>query len=296
MALNTSIFKTRSLTAAVFVVIMLTGILWSPWSFLALFTFIHFGCWVEYQRLMGLIDKDYADISSIHRYGIMIAGCCLIVWIFSLDEEVAGLWARRLDEWVFIGLILLSLIAELIRRPAVALKNIGRSLLGLLYISLPISMLVFLRMCDIAPVVMIIGSIWINDTMAYIAGSLVGRTPLSSISPKKTLEGTLGGIVLSIGVMGLVGWLWGPVPDCPLSAPVHWIVVAAIASVTGTFGDLLESKLKRMAGVKDSGHIMPGHGGFLDRFDSLLIATPCAFAYLAGFAIIFLIFDVQPFV
>jgi phosphatidate cytidylyltransferase len=112
--------------------------------------------------------------------------------------------------------------------------------------------------------------------MAYIVGSIIGKTPLSKISPKKTWEGTIGGIVLSIVVVGLISfyglnleWL-----------TIHIMIIAAIAAITGTFGDLLESKLKRMAGVKDSGNLMPGHGGFLDRFDSLLLATPFVWLYV----------------
>jgi phosphatidate cytidylyltransferase len=123
----------------------------------------------------------------------------------------------------------------------------------------------------------IIFSIWINDTMAYIVGSLIGKTPFSSISPKKTWEGTVGGALLCVVVIGLLGYLL-PV-GAVLSSP-QWIVVAAICAVFGTAGDLLESKLKRMAGVKDSGSIMPGHGGFLDRFDSLLVATTFVWVYL----------------
>ncbi len=114
----------------------------------------------------------------------------------------------------------------------------------------------------------IIFSIWINDTMAYIVGSLIGKTPLSSISPKKTWEGTVGGIILAVGVMWALGYL------SQSSSPWLWGVIAAVAAIAGTFGDLLESKLKRLANVKDSGSFMPGHGGFLDRFDSLLLATP----------------------
>jgi phosphatidate cytidylyltransferase len=114
----------------------------------------------------------------------------------------------------------------------------------------------------------LIATIWINDTMAYIVGSLIGKTPLSSISPKKTWEGTIGGIILAVvtvtllGIFVLHGEGW------------QFAVLAGVAAIAGTFGDLLESKLKRMAGVKDSGQIMPGHGGFLDRFDSLLLAIP----------------------
>jgi phosphatidate cytidylyltransferase len=121
-------------------------------------------------------------------------------------------------------------------------------------------------------VMLIVVSIWINDTMAYLVGSFIGKTPLTKISPKKTLEGTIGGIIGSILIVGIIGYFinddhnWGSI--------FQLMAIAGVASITGTFGDLIESKLKRMAGVKDSGHIMPGHGGFLDRFDSLLLATP----------------------
>jgi phosphatidate cytidylyltransferase len=100
---------------------------------------------------------------------------------------------------------------------------------------------------------------------------------LSKISPKKTWEGTIGGAVLCIVVIGLLGYFTWPANQYFV---VHWIVIATIAAVMGTVGDLLESKLKRMANVKDSGHIMPGHGGFLDRFDSLLLATPFVWIYI----------------
>ena len=113
--------------------------------------------------------------------------------------------------------------------------------------------------------------------MAYIVGSLVGKTPLSKISPKKTWEGTIGGIILSVGVVGLVAFYW-LFNSWPVAIAI--MLLATIASIAGTFGDLLESKLKRMAGVKDSGNIMPGHGGFLDRFDSLLLAIPAVWLYV----------------
>lgn len=120
----------------------------------------------------------------------------------------------------------------------------------------------------------IIASIWINDTMAYLVGSVIGKTPLSPISPKKTKEGTYGGMVLAIIVVSLGGhFIWGlPYPTL--------IAISLTAAIAGTLGDLLESKIKRLAGVKDSGSFMPGHGGFLDRFDSLLIAIPAVWIVL----------------
>ena len=289
MALNLSILKTRTLTAAVFVIVMLGGLLWNPWSFFVLFSVIHFGCWIEYQQIQEKINKEYAAISPWHRYSVMIGGWCLMLYCVNGDFRVGGLSLHIIGWWGCLAFLFLLVAGEIVQYRTLNMRNIGVSALGLLYISVSLALLTRMRtifygspipFTDKVPVLMIIGSIWINDTMAYIVGSLIGRTPLSAISPKKTWEGTLGGIVLSIGVMGLIGhWLnsasgWG------VFSPAHWMAIAAIASIAGTFGDLLESWLKRMAGVKDSGRIMPGHGGFLDRFDSLLVATPLVCLYL----------------
>lgn len=123
----------------------------------------------------------------------------------------------------------------------------------------------------------IIFSIWINDTMAYIVGSLIGKTPFSKISPKKTWEGTAGGAILCVIVIVVLGSV---IPAAKTIPVIQWIVIAALCAIFGTLGDLWESKLKRMANVKDSGSFMPGHGGFLDRFDSLLLAAPAVWLYL----------------
>ena len=225
MAFNWQTFKTRTLTAAVFVLVMLAGLLINRWTFFILFFVIHFGCWWEYLKLMKMISgKKYVLYSTS----------------------------------------------------------------GLVYISLPIVLLIGLRnlysidipdenydLGKVLPLTLIF-SLWINDTMAYIVGSLIGKTQMTKISPKKTWEGTIGGIILCIVVMIFIGDLMG-------LERVDSICISAIASIAGTFGDLLESKLKRMAGVKDSGHIMPGHGGFLDRFDSLLVATPFVWLYVYFF-------------
>jgi phosphatidate cytidylyltransferase len=103
--------------------------------------------------------------------------------------------------------------------------------------------------------------------MAYLVGSFIGKTPLSAISPKKTWEGTIGGAILAVLAVMLIGFYGFHFPIKAL------LLISVTAAIAGTAGDLFESKLKRLAGVKDSGQIMPGHGGFLDRFDSLLVAT-----------------------
>ena len=113
--------------------------------------------------------------------------------------------------------------------------------------------------------------------MAYIVGSFIGKTPFSKISPKKTWEGTIGGIILTIVVISLIAYYTGRLQVTDAA------IMSGIAAITGTVGDLSESKLKRMAGVKDSGSIMPGHGGFLDRFDSLLFASVFVWFYAVFF-------------
>jgi phosphatidate cytidylyltransferase len=290
MALNPSIFRTRTLTAAVFVLVMLTGLLWNQWSFLVLFSVIHFGCWAEYQRIIALIDPRYKEISPFHRYGVMIAGWCLMLYFTRDIFNIGSISLHKIGWWAGLALIFVLPAGEVILSRQIQLRNIGYSLLGLLYISLPWGLLTSLRSYSFGPladlgwvlVLVIVGSIWINDTMAYIVGSLIGKRPLTKISPKKTWEGTVGGILLSILVMAAIGYYVGDKLDDSRdwNFILQWAVIAAIASVAGTFGDLLESKLKRMANIKDSGQIMPGHGGFLDRFDSMLIAIPFVWLYV----------------
>jgi phosphatidate cytidylyltransferase len=104
--------------------------------------------------------------------------------------------------------------------------------------------------------------------MAYLVGSFIGRTPLSSISPNKTWEGTIAGVLIAVLLITKVLGKYIPIDEQTI------FLISSVSAIAGTFGDLLESKLKRMAGVKDSGQMMPGHGGFLDRFDSIILATP----------------------
>lgn len=285
--MNWQVFRTRALTALIFVAVMMVGLLWTRESFFLLFTVIHFGCWIEYQKLIGKIDPSYKNISFFHRYGVMVAGWSLMLF------STGGYFDRWEINLSSIGLALGLVFAfalpmiEILFSKQFNLKHIGYSALGLLYISLSWSLMIHIRSLtdiwisgtgkqyDVGLIIplIIIFSIWINDTMAYITGSLIGKTPFSKISPKKTIEGTVGGAILCVVTMGLLAW------SLKLSV-MHICAIAAIAAIIGTAGDLLESKLKRMANVKDSGQIMPGHGGFLDRFDSLLLTTPVVWMYV----------------
>ncbi len=285
MAFNKATFRKRSLTAILFVVIMLVGILWNVWSFFILFSIIHMGCWIEWKQLIARIDNQYQRITSVHRFAIVLAGWLLLIVFFTRIMRNGLIWKQYCI--VLFALLLLLVIVADVWKSVFTWKNVGYSLAGIGYISLSWALMIDLRMKGILgfgdqqwdlgwilPMVLI-ASIWINDTMAYIVGSLIGRTPLSSISPNKTWEGTIGGALLAIIVV-TASWYFFVIE----SSWKQIAGIAAIAAIVGTVGDLFESKLKRLAHVKDSGHIMPGHGGFLDRFDSLLLATPVVWLFL----------------
>ncbi len=287
MAFNLQTFRTRALTAILFVIVMGVGLVWNQWSFFILFSIIHFGCWFEYQQLMGKIDRGYTDITPFHKWGVMIAGWCMMLFLAGEGFDIFGFKLPAIGLWLgMISLIVLPVI-ELLFEDNIRLKNISFSAAGVFYISLCWALMMELYrfphikagnlMVPTLPL-LVIFSIWINDTMAYISGSLVGRTPLSKISPKKTWEGTMIGAILSVALSGTLASKI--ISDQLPFAHYHYYIISGIACVTGTFGDLMESKLKRMAGVKDSGHFMPGHGGFLDRFDSLLVAIPFVWLYV----------------
>ncbi len=244
MALNVATLKTRSLTAVVFVAVMLVGLLWNFWSFLILFTVVHFGCWYEFIKLMKKIyGERYLKYCLVGVVYITVP----ILMMISLGIEIN--YTNHTD----------------LKGPHFALPAWIKTSFSTLIPSI------------------IIFSIWINDTMAYIVGSLIGKTPFSKISPKKTWEGTIGGAILCIVVMYFVGMLFNAGGWMHQSYQTHVAIIAALCAIFGTIGDLFESKLKRMANVKDSGTIMPGHGGFLDRFDSLLFAAPAVWLYVKLF-------------
>jgi phosphatidate cytidylyltransferase len=292
MAFNWQTFRVRTGTAAVFVLVMLAGLLWNGWSFFILFSLVHFGCWIEYQKLVKLIDPGYREITPFHQYGVMIAGWSLMLFASGSLLPLGEIHFASIGFWMGLILLFCLPLLEILFARKLNLKNIAHSSFGLAYISLSLALLVHLRsgqpwmppagepgpfaalstslglMAGYTIPLVIIGTIWINDTMAYIVGSLIGKTPLSPISPKKTWEGTIGGIILAVVVVTLIGRY------VMQGDAWQFATLAMISAVAGTFGDLLESKLKRLAGVKDSGQIMPGHGGFLDRFDSLLLAVP----------------------
>jgi phosphatidate cytidylyltransferase len=173
-------------------------------------------------------------------------------------------------------------IFELFRNKQNPLQNIATTLLGLFYIALPLSLLVFIPNISLENGVfkkgLLLGFfilIWTNDTFAYLIGVKFGKNKLfERVSPKKSWEGSFGGFLFSIIVAYILSLFFIDLNT------MEWIGMAIIIVVFGSIGDLIESLFKRSLNIKDSGNILPGHGGILDRLDAVLIAAPFVFFYL----------------
>jgi phosphatidate cytidylyltransferase len=194
---------------------------------------------------------------------------------------------------VLIPMMLIIMVVELYRKQDKPFDSLAHTLFSVLYTAVPFSMFPFSAFSrtgldsllphpniSFSPGI-IIGFfllIWANDTGAYLTGISFGRhRMMERISPKKTWEGFIGGVIIAaLAAWLLSGWL-GVVNT------VQWVIISLIVSIAGTYGDLIESMLKRSTGVKDSGTIMPGHGGFLDRFDSAIISFPLVYLFISLF-------------
>ena len=275
MALNLPVLYQRTASAIVFAAIMLTGLLWNEYAFYVLVCFINGLCLAEYFRLMREIDKQ-AYWPEWLPVKFQVVGILLITLI-------AAMFSHSIT-YNHLGFILVLTITALCIFPAsvllycvlaqrTSLSALLQSVGGLLYITLPMMLLMKMELQNFILPIAVILMIWTNDTMAYFVGSFIGKRHISPISPNKTWEGVIGGVILTIAGAGIYGYFSGTYHI------IDWMMMALIVAVSGTLGDLFESKLKRLADTKDSGNLMPGHGGALDRFDSLLAAAPFAFVY-----------------
>lgn len=262
---------TRTVSGAVVVALIVGSILLSPLAYAVLMFFVVMVGTFELCR-MGKVLSAKAWLAS----EMVVMSAYVLGAAFALDY--APVWVL----WLLIPVSMLPFLMALFSR-GISFAGIASSVYGaLFYLALPSVLMLLMYSSDIVgdfcavPLLLVLYIlIWTNDTFAYLTGSLVGRHKLfPRISPGKTIEGCIGGLVFTVIAICIYSYY---TPSLPMTKAV---VMALIAVVAGTLGDLCESMLKRQAGVKDSGRLIPGHGGILDRFDSVMFATTFIFTYL----------------
>lgn len=274
--MNVASLIKRSLTGLVLVAVMVSCICWGGIYYtLAFFAVALNLALIEWRRLSERIVAKPSDV-GLFVFGNLVYFCSF--WGFSsMDGSVFGI---RSAQYL---LICIAVLAVMLATSIFSHRKVGGELMSLvaaLYLGLPMSLIVLLcdSVCGGGKYVLMgfFVLIWLGDVFAYLVGSLIGKHKLCpSLSPSKTWEGALGG-----GIFTLIGgWLWWKfmLPDFEV---LHWLLISVLVSVFGMMGDLFESKIKREAGVKDSGNILPGHGGILDRFDSAIMAAPVVFVII----------------
>ena len=268
-----STLKTRGLTAIVFISVMITGIFFNSYSFILLMSVIIGGCIWEFQSIT--CEK------SPMRMVLCIAGGVTLSLFFAAENLYPDQHHLIMDGiFILILTCILVCILELYTHSSKPYQNISFAFFSLVYYGLFISSIYFIAFDhggDYNPwlVFAIIAMTWTNDTMAYLVGSQVGKNKMfSRMSPNKTWEGTIGGILFTIIVAFVFHYFFG------LFTSLQWLIVALIIGIFGTIGDLVESMLKRSLDVKDTGSLLPGHGGLLDRFDSFTFHLPLTVYFL----------------
>ena len=246
----------------------LVGETWGTVILSAFALFVALGCTFEYYRIA---EKHGAH--PIKPLGYAFSTVTIVVWAVNqlydgpvFEVDVLG-WILQLS-------LVITLAVQLWRKTENPFADVLHTLLPMLYAATPLSMMPYLHY-SMNVLVMCIIMVWVNDSFAYMGGSLVGKHKMwPRHSPGKTWEGTAIGVAAAVAA----GLFVVPLFETRL-VWYDWLILGLVCSIIGTLGDLVESMLKRSVGLKDSGNIMPGHGGFLDRFDSLLFILPVATAY-----------------
>ncbi len=261
--------KTRAITGFFFVGVMLASVLLGAYAFTLFFMILSVLCTEEFYRLVS-----NEEVKPQKRWGL-----ALVISIYLPLSMYFFMGEPLVNILIAVPVSIFIIIAELYRKYKNPFHNIAYTLFGVVFAAVPF--------CFFYATAFINGEysmhyplgflilLWSSDTGAYIFGISLGKHKLfERHSPKKTWEGFMGGMVCSMLSALILSWYF---TELPL---VHWLAIAAIIVTAGTFGDLSESMLKRSLSTKDSGSLLPGHGGLLDRFDGLLLAAPLVFVYL----------------
>lgn len=274
-------FIRRTITGAFIVICVLGGLWLHPVSFFIVVALIIAGTQLEYYLI-------------VRRTGIRpqtITGIAAGLIIYIISTAVAGGWLPAKGFLWIIPVVIVVMVTELFRKVERPFDSLAHTFFSILYTAVPLSLLPFTAFnhTGLEPMIQMSGVVfspaiplgfflllWTNDTGAYLVGSAIGKHRLfERISPRKSWEGFIGGLLLTLLVARLISGWFG------VADTAGWMIIGVIVSIAGTAGDLLESLLKRSLGLKDSGTILPGHGGFLDRFDSVVVSFPLVYLYIA---------------
>lgn len=269
---NLSNLTQRIITAIIGVSIILVGLFYNEWSFLVLFCTIGVLAQMEFYKLVKL-DENLPN----RIYGTM-CGLALNVALFLVEH--GHISANVL--YAIFPAVAVTFFIKLYKKEEKPFTNVAFTVLGIFYVALPFALIHVISMSrgsfDPKLVLGCLIILWMSDSGAYITGRTFGRRKLfERISPKKTWEGFIGGAIFAL-IAAFIQSKWFVM----LSAS-EWVIVAVIIVIAGTYGDLVESQFKRSIDIKDSGSIIPGHGGFLDRFDGLILSIPFIVAFLKLF-------------
>jgi phosphatidate cytidylyltransferase len=263
-------FKKRIIAATIFVTILVSATIFSQWTYFFLYLLILIISLLEFYKIIT------CNNSKPNKYW----GCFCSIFLYT----ALYFYARNIldSKYLLIAFPILFLLFPnklYDKTDSSPFISIAKTILGIIYISIPFSMIHFITYTsyfyNYELILGIIFITWINDTMAYLIGSLFGKTRLfSRISPKKSWEGSIGGAIFSILLAIGISYFYKTVN---LSV---WVLIGIITVVMGIYGDLVESMLKRSVNIKDSGNIMPGHGGILDRFDSFILIIPFVVVFI----------------
>ena len=275
-------FILRTLTAIGIVAVQVLCTYFSPLSLAALFLL-----------LTALTENEFIKIISqrgevVVSRPIVIAGSCYLFFAFWLNSLTRG--DSLVVFFPYLIFLIYCYIKELFGKHPNPIANLGTIMLSQMYVVLPLSLINVLAFTPFecyhseapyyAITLAIYIFIWVNDTGAYLSGITLGRHKMfPRISPKKSWEGAIGGALATTASAFIIAHFY------TFMGLWQWVGMAFVVVLAGTFGDLTESMIKRQLDIKDSGHILPGHGGFLDRLDSMLFAIPAVVAYLLALAL-----------
>jgi phosphatidate cytidylyltransferase len=261
----------RSISGLLFATVLIGSIVFGPWSFALLFGLFSIFILREFYQL-----SKTAGISPLRNTGLFLGGCIFFLTFLSTMGVITGNLTG-----IYLAVLFIVPVIELYRAKKNSMENVAVTLFGILYVIFPFSLFNFFVFPDYPEagqydpklLIILFILIWAYDSGAYLFGITMGKHRLfERISPKKSWEGFFGGWILALLVAAGLQRIF---PDYEL---FFMLLIATAVTIAGTYGDLVESMIKRNLGIKDSGKFMPGHGGLLDRFDSILFASP--FVYL----------------